>query len=143
MPDRDELIRRQREFEAVYEEVKAQLMQYPGVVGVGIGVKETGGEMTPQFAFRVYVEEKKDPSEIPPDEVIPEEIMGFLTDVHIVPTSTAIAFTERRDRQKYRAIRGGISIETEGRSSYGTLGWFGIRSSELRPRAADQQACTL
>ena len=36
MPDRDELIRRQREFEAVYEEVKAQLMQYPGVVGVGI-----------------------------------------------------------------------------------------------------------
>ena len=58
MTDREERIRRQEALLAVYEEAKAQLMQYPGVVGVGIGLKERGITLTHEFCFRVYVEEK-------------------------------------------------------------------------------------
>ena len=44
MADRSELARRQQQLQEVYDAAKAQLMQIPGVVGVGIGIKETGGE---------------------------------------------------------------------------------------------------
>ena len=128
--DTDELLKRQRELQAVYEQVKAQLMQLPGVVGVGIGAKETAGEITQDFAFRVYVEEKKPLADIPSEQVIPYEIMGFKTDVHTVPTSTVSTFVERRDVSKYRPIKGGIAITSEGRPDFGTLGWFGTLDSD-------------
>jgi hypothetical protein len=126
MADREELVRRQQALQAVHEEVKAQLLRIPGVVGVGIGLKETAGALTQEFAFRVYVQEKKDRAELRPEEIIPDEIMGFKTDVIKVPEATISAFVERRDRSEYRPIQGGISINAEDRGgSYGTLGWFG------------------
>src|SRR5215213_2587944 len=126
MTDREALLRRQQALQEVHEQVKAQLMQIPGVVGVGIGLKETDGSLTPDIAFRVYVVEKKDLASLAPNEIVPSEIMGFKTDVIKVPESTVSAFTERIDRREYRPIRGGISINMEDQGSwYGTLGWFG------------------
>jgi hypothetical protein len=129
MSDREERIRRQQELQAVYEEAKAQLMQFPGVVGVGIGLKERGTTLTHEFCFRVYVEEKVPLAQLAPDEVIPAEVMGFPTDVIKVPEATVTAFVEREDRSDYRPVQGGISINPEGKSGYGTLGWFGTLNS--------------
>lgn len=129
MTDREERIRRQQELQAVYEEAKAQLMQFPGVVGVGMGLKERGTTLTQEFCFRVYVEEKVPLAQLAPDEVIPPEVMGFPTDVIKVPHGTVSVFVERRDRSEYRPIQGGISINPDGMTAYGTLGWFGTLNS--------------
>lgn len=129
MTDREERIRRQQELQAVYEEAKAQLMQYPGVVGVGIGLKERGTTLTHEFCFRVYVEEKVPLAQLAPSEVIPAEVMGVPTDVIKVPEATISAFVERRDRSDYRPVQGGISINADGKTGYGTLGWFGTLNS--------------
>lgn len=134
MTDREERIRRQQELQAVYEEAKAQLMQYPGVVGVGIGLKERGTTLTQEFCFRVYVEEKVPLAQLAPDEVIPAEVMGVPTDVIKVPQGTVSVFVERRDRSEYRPIQGGISINPDGQTAYGTLGWFGTLNSNPATR---------
>jgi len=135
MTDRAYLEQRQQALLAVHEAVKEQLMRIPGVVGVGIGLKETGDKLTQEIAFRVYVVEKKDRASLSADELIPDEIMGFKTDVVIVPESTISVFVERRDRADYRPIRGGISINFEDKGgSYGTLGWFGTLNSNPATR---------
>src|SRR5690606_19222628 len=46
-----------------------------------------------------------------------------------VPEATISAFVERRDRSEYRPIQGGISINPDGQTAYGTLGWFGTLNS--------------
>jgi hypothetical protein len=130
MTDRAERLQRQQALQAVYEEAKAQLMRIPGVVGVGIGLKETADQLTQEFCFRVYVQEKVSLDQLSPDEIIPAEVMGFRTDVIIVPEVNITVFVERRDRDEYRPIQGGISINAEDRGgSYGTLGWFGTLNS--------------
>lgn len=129
MTDREERLRRQQELQAVYEEAKAQLMQFPGVVGVGIGLKERGTTLTQEFCFRVYVEEKVPLAQLAPEEVIPAEVMGVPTDVIKVPEGTVSVFVEREDRSDYRPVQGGISINPDGKTAYGTLGWFGTLNS--------------
>jgi len=130
MADRSELARRQQQLQEVYDAAKAQLMQIPGVVGVGIGIKETGGELTGEIVFRVYVMEKKDLSELPPEHVIPDEIMGFKTDVLKVYQPKLRAFVEREDDTNFRPLQGGIRIGAEDVSGHGTLGWFGTLNSD-------------
>jgi hypothetical protein len=125
MTTREALIARQKPLEAVYPEVREELMKIPGVVGVGLGIKETDGKNTDQIAFRVYVEQKKSPGELPPGQHIPKQIRGFLTDVIVVMRVKEPDITERRNLDHYRPITGGIAVGTEkGGSSYGTLGWF-------------------
>jgi hypothetical protein len=57
------------------------LRSLPGVLGVGFGIKETGGQLTPGLAWRVYIGRKKVRNEIPASELIPLFIDGFATDV--------------------------------------------------------------
>ena len=71
MTDREERIRRQEALLAVYEEAKAQLMAYPGVVGVGVGLKERGTTLTQEFCFRVYVVEKVPLAQLAPTQAEP------------------------------------------------------------------------
>lgn len=130
MADRSELARRQQQLQEVYDAAKAQLMQIPGVVGVGIGIKETDGELTEDLAFRVYVTEKKDLSELPPEHVIPDEIMGFKTDVLKVYQPKLRVFVEREDDTNFRPLQGGIRIGAQDVSGHGTLGWFGTLNSD-------------
>jgi hypothetical protein len=129
MTDRAERLQRQQALQAVYEEAKTQLVQIPGVVGVGMGLKEIGDQLTREFCFRVYVEAKVPRDQLAPAEIVPAEVMGFRTDVITVPTSNESVFEERRDRSEYRPIQGGISINPQGRTGYGTLGWFGTLNS--------------
>lgn len=57
------------------------LARYPGVVSVAFGLKESGGEVRPVWAYRVYVKRKRPNEELAPAERIPERVDGFRTDV--------------------------------------------------------------
>ena len=131
MKTKQELKERQDKLLLVYEQVKTILMKIPGVLGVGIGIKEKNEELTDDIAFRVYVIEKKDLSDIPVENRIPREVLGFKTDVIKVYEPKPRAFVERRNTSNYRPIKGGIAIGTEksGRS-YGTLGWFATKDAD-------------
>jgi len=104
----------------VFPAVRAQLEAIPGVVEVGIGIKESGHEMTGEPAFGVYVEEKKPPEEVPPGEMIPAEIAGFPTDVRVRQK-----LTKQEDTAKYRPLKGGVQIARAGSDGLGTIACFG------------------
>ncbi|MBO9699890.1 MAG: hypothetical protein J7604_06735 [Sporocytophaga sp.] len=114
----------EEELARLHKETEDELKKIPGVVGVGFGIKETSGDLTDEVAFRVYVLEKKNKEEIPPDEIIPSEIKGFKTDVLVLPTSTLRACD---DLKQQRPLKGGITITDLKGSNWnlGTLGCFG------------------
>ena len=114
---RTELLQRQKQLQAIYPQVREELMRIPGVVKVGIGIKETAGQLTGEIVFRVYVAEKKPLDAVSPAQRIPKEIRGFKTDVVIVRPD----FPEE-DTDKYRPVKGGTQIGAEDSGSVGTLG---------------------
>src|SRR5437868_12678178 len=57
------------------------LMGLPGVAGVGYGLKETGGKITPVRALRVYVLKKLPPCHLGKNELVPSHIGEVCTDV--------------------------------------------------------------
>lgn len=61
--------------------VEEELLGYDGVVGVGIGYKESGGQQTSKPSLVVLVEQKKSTSQLSSKQVIPSEIDGITTDV--------------------------------------------------------------
>lgn len=141
MPTKQELIARQDALLAVYQEVSDELMQLPGVQSVGVGLKETGGKLTDQIAFRVYVEEKKDPQTLLAEHYIPATIKGFQTDVlQAFDLRQNEGFVERREIEEHRPLQGGITIMTKAMSEVvsilgakgevGTLGWFARTKSD-------------
>jgi hypothetical protein len=69
------------EVKDIKRRVKKDLINKPGVSGVGVGFKEESGKATEKPAIRVYVNLKKKHFDIPKDELIPSEIDGALTDV--------------------------------------------------------------
>ncbi|WP_281848839.1 hypothetical protein [Dyella sp. GSA-30] len=60
-----------------------RLGELPGVVQVGFGLKEARGEVLPVWAYRVYVRRKRPRDELSSEEIIPAEIDGIKTDVHV------------------------------------------------------------
>jgi hypothetical protein len=62
-------------------QVPPALSALPGVIGVGFGLKETGGRLTRIPAWRVYVKQKISSAEIAEDARIPAFTDGFATDV--------------------------------------------------------------
>jgi hypothetical protein len=135
MASKQERIQRQNALLAVHDAATAELMQIPGVVGVGIGLKEIGGELTDQICFRVYVWEKKGASEVPAEERVPAVVQGFPTDVlkvyNLVPSE---GFVELQDLSEHRPLKGGVALSTkimsEKHHEYGTLGWFATKVSD-------------
>ena len=85
---------------------------YPQVRGAGaryaIGIKQTSGTFTPQIALIVYVDKKKPPSELSPQEIIPAQFLGFATDV-VEDRGTLIA-----DHTLHNPLIGGIEISVQG-----------------------------
>lgn len=135
MATKAERIQRQNALLAVHAAAETELMKIPGVVGVGIGLKEMGGELTDQICFRVYVSEKKGAGEVPAEERVPATVQGFPTDVLKVynPRPTQ-AFVELRDLSEHRPLKGGIALSTqvmtEKHHEFGTLGWFATKVSD-------------
>lgn len=102
------------------------LMRNPGVLGVGLGLKERGGQVTNEVAFRVYVQEKKHLTQLRPEDVVPGAFAGVPTDV--------LELGRRRpekceDRQQHSPLVGGISIctmkpDASGGFDVGTGGFY-------------------
>ena len=69
---------------AVKVKHEADLMQKPNVVGVGIGLRECGGELTDQAAIIVSVTHKVARGDISPGDAIPAELDGVPVDVQVV-----------------------------------------------------------
>jgi hypothetical protein len=127
-------VRRQEQarFLAVYEEIKAELLRIPGVVEVGVGLRERRGVLTDEGVFRVYVEEKRPESEVPPAQRIPPSIRGFPTDVITRRGDVLIiGFDDENDTRNYKTKVGGsqIGIDVSG-SGTGTLGCFARLTSD-------------
>ncbi len=116
MRSRDELRQITEEMLRRHPAAEAELKRLPGVVSVGVGLRETAGVLTQELVWRVYVERKKPLRELPVGEVIPAEVQGFPTDVILRLETRPIA-----DEDKYRPLRGGIQIGN-GSGAVGTLG---------------------
>ena len=111
------------------------LMRNPGVLGVGLGLKERGGQVTDEVAFRVYVEEKKDLAQLSPDEVVPGAFAGVPTDVLVLGRRRP---EKCQDRQQYSPLVGGISIctmkpDASGVFDVGTGGFLATIDGGSRP----------
>lgn len=104
--------------------VEAELLKIPGVVGVGIGFKETEGKLTDDIVFRVYVREKKNEDLLPPSEIIPKIVQGVRTDVLVIEQTENLV-----DDSRYRPVRGGIQIGN-GTGGVGTLGCLAKRNTD-------------
>lgn len=121
---REEMKGAQERMMAVFPAVRARLQAIPGVVQIGIGIKETGAQPTGEPAFGVYVREKKPLEDVAPEERIPAEIEGFATDVRVYRRAK-----REEDTGKYRPLEGGIQIKRAGSDEAGTIACFGHRDT--------------
>ncbi|MCD7442752.1 S1 family peptidase [Streptomyces lincolnensis] len=100
---------------SVKQRVEDEFLDRPGVMGVDIGYKERRGRRTDTVSLRVLVEEKHD---VPPEQRVPGEIDGVVTDVIERGAPRFLADTTR-----YDPLVGGISGGTcGGVQGLGTLG---------------------
>ncbi|MEO5817899.1 MAG: hypothetical protein ABIT20_21695 [Gemmatimonadaceae bacterium] len=125
MKSRDERANEYVRLLALLPKAREQLMRYPGVRDVAVGVKETNDLATEHIVFRVYVDEKKPKGSLAPDAVIPPVVEGVATDVVLEPTAKLIDDTE-----SYRPLLGGVQIGNDSSSALGTLGCIAKRNSD-------------
>ena len=100
--------------------------QYPEVIGVGIGLKETDGKTTGRRALRIYVRKKKKPSELSERENASARVRGHADGCTELVEKVPLHCEDTRD---HAVLIGGISISTlvqnaEGGYEAGTLGFF-------------------
>jgi len=115
--------------------VKSELSKNSNVLAIGIGIKETNNQFTDEISYRVFVAEKKDKTLLSKNELIPDQIGDFKTDVltpYVVRDRVDVCGDERRTLSKHRPLQAGIAISTDS-DSYGTLGWFGKLDADNTP----------
>ncbi|MFF6995433.1 hypothetical protein ACFY93_10795 [Streptomyces sp. NPDC008313] len=78
-----------------------------GKYTTGVGLKQTGGEFTPQIALFVYVPQKRPSEEVLEGELIPAEFNGYPTDV------VEVQPVHIDDTARYDPLCGGIEISRE------------------------------
>ena len=128
MKSREERLEEYLRVSALLPQATEELMRYPGVRDVAVGVKQRAGKVVEGIAFRVYVDEKKAPAELPPGAAIPPEVLGVPTDV--VLQGIPRHFDDFDDLDKYRPLLGGVQIGHETTSAKGTLGCIAQRNSD-------------
>jgi hypothetical protein len=84
------------ELDGLYRSAVAELSTYPGVVGVGFGLKQRAGRVTDERALRVYVAAKKSVAELRTQDLIPRavgESRAVSTDVVVRAVGAACSST--------------------------------------------------
>lgn len=89
-----------------------------GVIGVGVGKKESGGIVTDEDAVMVLVRRKKSEKALLKSDLVPKEVDGVKTDVIEVGDIKALS----DPKLKYRPALGGVSL---GHYAI-TTGTFGV-----------------
>ncbi len=72
---------RMQEISEVQAKYVDDLMQYPNVVGVGIGMRQQNGEYTNDLCLIVMVDEKLPVAQLEPESILPTELDGVEIDV--------------------------------------------------------------
>jgi hypothetical protein len=108
MRSRAALLAEQNRLLQLLPEIRWRLRHIPVITNIGVGAKEVGGEITKEFAFRIYVGVKLPAGDVPADWRIPDRIGGVATDV-LVASPTAMLMDDR----KHRPLRGGIKLRNE------------------------------
>lgn len=117
------------DFEAVRmmkQQYLQSLMNKPNVVAVGIGFKETNGELTDELAVIVSVVEKVSVEALTPDTVVPQQLGSIRTDVQALGVIRAL----QSPTSKIRPAPGGCSIGHVDVTA-GSLGCLVYRGSEV------------
>jgi phosphosulfolactate phosphohydrolase-like enzyme len=125
MKSREERLDRYMKVLELLPQARAELMRYPGVTDVTVGLKETASRATEAIVFRVHVKEKVPRADLPRGGMIPAEILGVPTDVVLEPRPR-----NTEDDEKYRPLQGGIQIGNDSSSSIGTLGCIAQRNGD-------------
>lgn len=117
---------KQEELARLHREAEAALKKYAGVLAVAYGLKERGGQVTNEVAFRVYVREKRAASELNAKDIIPTSFSGIPTDV-IRLAGTKL--DDCTDHSNHSPFTSGINISTliadaQGVGQVGTIGFF-------------------
>ncbi len=66
---------------AVKERHADELMRYPNVIAVGVGLRQVGGAYTSEPAIVVMVRQKLPPDMLSPEETLPRMLEGIPVDV--------------------------------------------------------------
>lgn len=122
----------QTELAALHARAEAALQGYPGVIGVGYGLKQVQGKTTRTLAWQVFVEEKKSPGDLNEAERIPEHFQGIPTDVRVVPELRRL---HCQDMKQYEVLISGITVtnlklDNQGNRPVGTLGFFATLNND-------------
>lgn len=81
--------KRMQEISEVQAQHIDELMAYPHVVGVGIGMRQKAGEYTDEMCLVVMVDEKLPVAQLAEEDVLPDEIDGVTLDVQETGSFTA------------------------------------------------------
>lgn len=125
----------------IKESMEDQLLARPGVTGVDIGEKFTGGKPTGELGIIVYVCQKVDEEKLSADEVVPKTMDGVRTDVQELVIELQAAMQQRSAEVPTEMgipteLRGGISMgpsrrvslsppDVERSGEYGVVGTLG------------------
>jgi hypothetical protein len=101
------------------------LMSKPNVVAVGIGFKETNGELTDELSVVVSVVEKISAEALTPETLVPQQLGGVRTDVQALGVIKAL----QSPTSRMRPAPGGCSVGHFDVTA-GTLGCLVYRGSQ-------------
>ena len=143
---KQERLEEQEKYLVVLRKYKKELLQYPNVLYVGVGLKQVGGKITDQLSITVFVSSKK--VKLAKDEIIPAELDGLKTDIreHVEKVNISKVTASDNDnsalinqlRGTQRPNRGGFQItnnigDGKGNIEVGTLGCC-VKSTENVPK---------
>lgn len=121
MPDRDH---ENMQLVSLRSSVWKKVQNVPGILGIGIGLKEVGGIPSDQISWRLYVRKKLPKNALRPEYIFPPSFFGIPTDV-IPKAESRITYGE----DTVTLLRPGVVIGSDAGSS-GTLGCFAIRRGQ-------------
>jgi hypothetical protein len=105
-----------------HAKAKEELAKIPGVVGVGLGIKEVKGQLTGEVALIIYVREKMPSDRISQGDIIPAEFQGMMTDVQRYPQVEFFGSTTLQGGHQIRRLP-----DKKGSPKPGTLGYIATR----------------
>jgi hypothetical protein len=114
-----------KEWWTIHANAKNVLAKIPGVRGVGLGIKEVGGQLSEQVALIVYVGKKLPRDQVSAEQMIPAMFQGMPTDVQRYQPGELFGGT---------TLDGGMQIrrlpDINGRPKPGTLGYIATRTTD-------------
>jgi hypothetical protein len=114
-------MKEQKRLRKIKQAHEGRLLRQRGVVGVGIGNKVVGGEVTDESCIRVYVR-KKLPEDVLKEHSIPARIKGIPTDVIELNLRTMAGTMTTTTSTLCRPLAGGCSLGSLLYDEVGTLG---------------------